>query len=411
MANTIDSRIVISAEDRASAVIKGMARDLEHLSGTVRRAASLLTSLAGIGGLVAFMRENLQATEKWKDEMAKLDLATKRFFQTAASTGALDALVGIVKFTTEAAVGLSTAFGKLLEGVAALGQASKLAVTGEFGAARDTLVAWKRSVDDADAAYQKFREELWRPAPAGFAEAQARQLAEAQAAMKAAAFGGTWGSPEMQEQLQAQEMARNIKFQTDLSRLVDRETKRRAQFERTAEASVQQAKMQTWQLAAGLVRAMAGDSRAAAIAVLAIEKGLAAAGVITNTEAAIARAEFELGPYAAAPYIAKLRTQEKISLALIAATGLAEAANVGGGGAEAGSPANPISTLPTTQPIGGVPAGPSVSQPEIVVIIQGNVVGQEQYIRDTLIPGIREELRRDAVLVPSGSLQAEMLRA
>lgn len=75
-----------------------------------------------------------------------------------------------------------------------------------------------------------------------------------------------------------------------------------------------------------LLSAIGQESEAAALAALAFQKGLAIAGVYVNTRAAAARALFELGPFAGPPMAASLIAWGDIQMALIAATGLAEAA-------------------------------------------------------------------------------------
>jgi phage-related minor tail protein len=102
-------------------------------------------------------------------------------------------------------------------------------------------------------------------------------------------------------------------------------------------AAVVQMEMQTWSLAADLLNQFAGKSRAAAIAAIAIQKGLAIASVLVNTEAAIARGYAELGPWAGAVNEGRMRVLEAFQVGLIGATGLAEAANTGGGGGGGGS--------------------------------------------------------------------------
>jgi hypothetical protein len=130
--------------------------------------------------------------------------------------------------------------------------------------------------------------------------------------------------------------------------------------------------MNTWQLAGNFLQLFAGKSRAAAIAVIAIQKGLAIAQVVVNTEAAIMRAYAELGPIAGTAMTAALRTQEALSIGLIGATGLVEASQAGSGGA--GAPSAAPSFAPAARPVFqadpfiGTPAPPRQS---ITVIFQG----------------------------------------
>lgn len=116
------------------------------------------------------------------------------------------------------------------------------------------------------------------------------------------------------------------------------------QIERQQHESKRAMEMGTWQLAAGLLQQFAGQSKAAAIAAIAINKGLAIAQVVINTQAAIARGYAELGPYAGTANAARMYALMGMQIGIIAATGLVEAANVGSGGAAMGTPANPVVT-------------------------------------------------------------------
>lgn len=101
--------------------------------------------------------------------------------------------------------------------------------------------------------------------------------------------------------------------------------------------------MGTVQLAGELMQQFAGKSKAAAIAAIAISKGLAIAQTIQNTASAVMAAMAQVpwpGNLAAAAYV---ETLGAIQIGLIAATGLAQVSNLGSSGASSGSPASPIS--------------------------------------------------------------------
>lgn len=102
----------------------------------------------------------------------------------------------------------------------------------------------------------------------------------------------------------------------------------------------------TFSLLAGFLQQFAGKSKAAAIAVIAINKALSIAQAIQNTAVAVTKA-LTVDPTGA--LAARVATLGKIQIGLIAATGLAQAASLGGGGASAGSPANPVYTQPSEQ--------------------------------------------------------------
>lgn len=81
-----------------------------------------------------------------------------------------------------------------------------------------------------------------------------------------------------------------------------------------------------------LLGVFATKSRAAAIAQIALNKGLRIAEIIQNTAAAQMRALAELGPIAGAAAAAKIGLMGKIQAGIVAATGIAQAAGTGGGG-------------------------------------------------------------------------------
>lgn len=88
--------------------------------------------------------------------------------------------------------------------------------------------------------------------------------------------------------------------------------------------------------ASDLLSVFAGENKSAAIAVIAIQKGLAIAQIIMNTSVAQMRALAELGPIAGAAMAAKIGIMGKIQAGLVAATGLAQAGQAGNGGGLSG---------------------------------------------------------------------------
>lgn len=89
-----------------------------------------------------------------------------------------------------------------------------------------------------------------------------------------------------------------------------------------------------------LLSVLGGKSRAAALAVIAINKASSIAQAIQNTAVAQTRALAELGPILGPPAAAKIAAFGKLQIAAIAATGLAQAASLGGsggGGSSSGS--------------------------------------------------------------------------
>ena len=123
------------------------------------------------------------------------------------------------------------------------------------------------------------------------------------------------------------------------------------------------------QNAIGLLDVFAGESRAAAIAAIALSKGLALAQNTQNTLVAQTRALAELGPIAGPPVAAKIGTYGAINAALIAATGLAQAANLGGGASSGGLPA--VNTT-NNQSAQGNPNAGGATQQNISINLAGS---------------------------------------
>jgi hypothetical protein len=147
------------------------------------------------------------------------------------------------------------------------------------------------------------------------------------------------------------------------------------------EQQVRDMRMTTWQLGAELLTTFAGKSKEAAIAVIAINKGLAIAQTIQSTSVAMMRAVAELGPIAGPPVAASMKAMGAIQVGIIAATGLFQAANVGSGGAAAGTPSNPISTQPVPS---AQPAGRTGGQTTIIHLPRDQEVFSRKWVRKLL---------------------------
>lgn len=141
----------------------------------------------------------------------------------------------------------------------------------------------------------------------------------------------------------------------------------------------------TYSALGGFLQQFAGKSKAAAIAAIAIQKGLSIAQIISNTAAAQLRALAELGPIAGPPVAAKIGLFGKVQAALVAATGLAQAAGGGGGGGASGisSAATAAQSQPNTSP-------------RVAVTLQGDMFSKSQ-VRD-LINAINEEVEGGAIV-------------
>jgi hypothetical protein len=176
--------------------------------------------------------------------------------------------------------------------------------------------------------------------------------------------------------------------------------------------ALRQMQFETVQLAGQLLQQFAGQSHAAALAVIVIQKGLAIAETVINTQVASMRALAELGPIAGAPVAASIEALGAVKIGLIAATGLLEAAGVGSSSTSLSvTPVSPSTGLPTTPalptPISSTDQG--VAPVSINVVIQGNVLSKDFVVND-VIPVIKDAVNnRDAVIIGQNSRQAQVI--
>jgi hypothetical protein len=123
---------------------------------------------------------------------------------------------------------------------------------------------------------------------------------------------------------------------SQITAINQRESDARLAIQKKHEDVVLQLKMAAVSNAAALLSQFAGQSKVAAIAAIALNKGLALAQNTQNTLVAQTRALAELGPIAGPPAAATIGSYGAANAALIAATGLAQAANAARGSAPAG---------------------------------------------------------------------------
>lgn len=150
-------------------------------------------------------------------------------------------------------------------------------------------------------------------------------------------------------------------------------------------------------LALNLLRTLGEKSKIAAIAAIAIEKAHAIANVIQQTAVGItfwtARGNLAMAGF--------MKILGAANVAMIAGTGLAQAGNVGGGGAAPGTPGGPpIITEPasfTTTGLDEVEPG-FQGQPVIQINIDGNFVGDEENAR-RFAEQIRDMIDEDDVVI------------
>ena len=169
-----------------------------------------------------------------------------------------------------------------------------------------------------------------------------------------------------------------------------------------AQQTEQEMRLATANLALGLLNTLAGKSKAAAIAAVLLNRGLAISQAIQNTAVAVTRA-LTVDPTGA--LAARVATLGKIQIGIIAATGALEVANIAGGnaggigGTTLGTPSNP---LPTTS---AADAEGATGRKNVTVVFNGPVTE-----RDALLGIIKDAFDADVVVIPPGSRQAQEIR-
>lgn len=143
-----------------------------------------------------------------------------------------------------------------------------------------------------------------------------------------------------QEALQAlreQELTSIRLFEEEKTNIKSDGDEQRLNLEKSYSQQVQAMQIAVAKQAVNLIRGFVGESKKTKIALIALDKGLAIAQTIINSQVASTRALAELGPLKGAPVSAKMLSLGKISAGIIAATGLGEAFASSGGGGSIGS--------------------------------------------------------------------------
>lgn len=151
-----------------------------------------------------------------------------------------------------------------------------------------------------------------------------------------------------------------------------------------------------------LLGVFASKSKAAAIAQIVLQKGVAIALAIQNTAVAATKAMAELGPILGPPAAASIEAWGAVQIGLIAATGIASAFSAGASSgpsvAGASSTAGTAATDTSTQP--AIPAGRDL----IINMPKGQFYSSEQ-IQD-LMSRINDEVQNGATLVSTSTVSA-----
>jgi hypothetical protein len=178
--------------------------------------------------------------------------------------------------------------------------------------------------------------------------------------------------------------------------IAQRESDAKAKIQQDVERFIQNQQLETFRLGIGLMQQFGRQNKAFAIATIAIEKGLAIALAIQNTAVAVTKA-LAIDP--TGRLAARAAALGKVQVGIIAATGLAQAASVGRGGASDGTAGGvPIMTQDVGGgSIAGTGSFSGTSSNQVVNInLTGEVFGREQ-VR-TLITEINEAVADGAVL-------------
>lgn len=270
----------------------------------------------------------------------------------------------------------------------------------------------KLELDASTKALLLFNEEQQQAAITQIALAEAQARVEQQIAIEAAALAAAGLDPATADPVErAKKVAAELlKVVRELNAQLLKEGKATRDLqisnEQTIASVTQKLREDTVSVGINLLRTFAGKSKAAAVVAIALEKGLAIARTIMNTATAVMKA-YTIDPTGA--LAARVAAIGKIQVAIIAATGLAQAAAVGGGGAAPGTPANPLFTADVDEQAGAGGLDPFGFQggSGVTVIFQGDVFGWDEHIRERVISGLREALdEHDEIIFGSGSAQA-----
>lgn len=185
------------------------------------------------------------------------------------------------------------------------------------------------------------------------------------------------GFDNRMQTMQAENEQREFMTQMTLDRL-----RREVEAEQASNQLKSNMQLSAANNAIGLLNVFSGKSKAAALAALVLQQGLAIGQTFVSGKAAEIRALAELGPIAGPPMAAVIKGWTMANIGMIAATGIAQAAMSGGGGGNygGGTPGSPIVTQPLPQ---------QQQQPqEMTIVIKGIV--DDAFVEQTLIPKLND---------------------
>ncbi|MBW2636488.1 MAG: phage tail length tape measure family protein [Deltaproteobacteria bacterium] len=182
------------------------------------------------------------------------------------------------------------------------------------------------------------------------------------------------------------------------------EEKKRVLFEESKQAEID-AKTSAIGHVGGLLAILGKENKLAAIASIALSKGLAIAQVFAHTEVA-AMAALKYGPEGA-PVAASIRSMGAVSMAAIAASGLVQVAAMSGGGGSAGGGGGSFEGGGTDiQQLDGA------ENRALQIVFTGNFTGWDQQVIDQVVEGIADAVdNRDVQLISADSRNGQELAA
>lgn len=174
------------------------------------------------------------------------------------------------------------------------------------------------------------------------------------------------------------------------TRIKEESARKQAQTEKRLQGDVAKMRQRNQDHALGILKTLVGDNKGAALAILAIEKGLAISRMLINTEVAAMRALSDLGPIAGAPVAAAIRTQGAISAGLIAAQGLAQAATSGGSGSSVSSGGSFNTLSNGNEDATLISSAPTAPQTQVNITLEGQSYSESD-VRE-LIEAINDQI-------------------
>jgi hypothetical protein len=180
------------------------------------------------------------------------------------------------------------------------------------------------------------------------------------------------------------------------------EERKRVLWEQSAQAEID-AKRAAAGHVQGLLAALGKENKIAALAALALSKGLSIAEVINNTEVAAMRALADLGPIAGAPVAAGIRAAGAVSVGAIAATGLLDAASINVSSGNLGTGGGRTSFGPEPPELSS-----TKDRPTVLLQFQGDVYGWDQFMEDRVISSIQKAVdEKDLIIIGPNSRNAQ----